>query len=53
MAEKSNTEKRENACILCGSKSEEKVLLCAEQKGKTVWVCVECLPVLVHPKGGH
>ncbi len=39
----------ERACLLCGAKSDDRVLLCAEQKGKTVWVCVRCLPKLVHP----
>jgi hypothetical protein len=35
-------------CIQCERTSEERVLLQAEKKGKTVWVCVRCLPVLIH-----
>lgn len=51
MAETAQPPSEEKSCILCGIKSEERVLLCAEQKSKQVWVCVQCLPILIH--GGH
>lgn len=42
--------KTNHQCILCGRTSEERVLLQAEEKGRTVWVCVRCLPTLIHGK---
>jgi hypothetical protein len=35
-------------CISCEKTSEERVLLQAEKQGKAVWVCVRCLPALIH-----
>jgi hypothetical protein len=35
-------------CFMCGAKESEAVLLSARKDGKTFWVCVRCLPVLIH-----
>ena len=51
MAETEQSSNEENSCTVCGVKSEERVLLCGEQQGNQVWVCVRCLPMLIH--GGH
>jgi len=48
LADKTNPKSEEKCCALCGAKSDSRVLLSGEQKGKPVWVCVRCLPVLVH-----
>ncbi len=47
MEEKGN----ENTCLNCGTTSDQAVLLKCENKGKPEWVCVRCLPVLIH--GAH
>ena len=51
MVENTKPADGENRCTICNTKSDERVLLSAEQKGKHVWVCVRCLPALIH--GGH
>lgn len=51
MAENTKPSDGEHCCAICGTKSDERVLLAAEQNGKPVWVCVHCLPALIH--GGH
>lgn len=38
----------ENKCMNCGATSKEKVLLPCEDKGEKKYVCVRCLPVLIH-----
>jgi hypothetical protein len=43
--------KPESKCLNCGATSEDAVLLQCENKGKTDWVCVRCLPILIH--GAH
>jgi hypothetical protein len=40
--------KKKHECILCQRASGERVLLQAEKEGQTIWVCVRCLPVLIH-----
>ena len=40
-----------NACVSCGTGSEERLLISCEQKGKAVWVCARCLPMFIH--GSH
>ena len=40
-----------NACKECGTTSEERALLHCEIKGEEEWVCVGCLPRLIH--GAH
>ena len=51
MTENTKSPSGENCCIACSAKSTERVLLSAEQNDKPVWVCVRCLPMLIH--GGH
>lgn len=36
------------SCTVCGVKSEERILLCGQYQDKRMWVCVRCLPVLIH-----
>jgi len=43
--------KEEKSCTVCAIKSEERILLCGEYQDKRVWVCVQCLPMLIH--GAH
>jgi hypothetical protein len=49
MADNQSTEKK---CLVCKATSADRVLLQAEEKGKSAWVCVRCLPVLIHG-GAH
>lgn len=51
MAETAQPASEEKKCTVCGIKSEERILLCGEYQGKKVWVCVGCLPRLIH--GAH
>jgi len=39
-----------HSCQECGMSSEERVLLVCERDGKTTYVCVRCLPMLIHGK---
>ncbi|GBD96095.1 hypothetical protein BMS3Abin06_00978 [bacterium BMS3Abin06] len=41
----------EHKCLNCGVASEEVILLSCEYKGELLYVCVKCLPVLIH--GSH
>ncbi|MFC2014849.1 hypothetical protein ACFLUP_02525 [Chloroflexota bacterium] len=50
MTETKQPSNGEKKCTLCGITSDEKVLISAEDKGKQVWVCVGCLPILIHGK---
>ncbi len=38
-------------CFVCGTTDNERVLLGCVEKGESKYVCVRCLPVLIH--GGH
>ena len=42
-------------CFVCQSSGEDRVLLACEQNGESKWVCVRCLPPLIHGMdgGGH
>ena len=51
MAEESKLEQQAPQCSLCGKTSQEIPLLRGEQKGQPMWVCVHCLPMLIH--GAH
>jgi DNA-directed RNA polymerase subunit M/transcription elongation factor TFIIS len=44
MAEKEQKEK----CFMCGASEEQAVLLQARKEGSLFWVCVRCLPILIH-----
>ena len=35
-------------CSLCGAADAERPLLACRWKGESVWVCVRCLPQLIH-----
>ncbi len=41
----------DKGCTVCGITDEERMLLCGEYQGKKIWVCVQCLPRLIH--GAH
>ncbi len=41
----------EHKCLDCGITSEDRVLLSCEYKREELYVCVKCLPVLIH--GAH
>lgn len=42
---------KEKKCLVCQATSDKRFLLCGIQADKEVWVCVGCLPVLIH--GAH
>lgn len=42
---------QEAACQQCGARSDQRVLLPCVSHGKQGWVCVGCLPALIH--GAH
>jgi hypothetical protein len=48
MTEGTQPSSDEKSCTICGIKSEERILLCGIDKDKTIWVCVRCLPRLIH-----
>ncbi|MBI4321830.1 MAG: hypothetical protein HY675_25330 [Chloroflexi bacterium] len=39
---------KEHQCMRCGATSDQRVLLSGELKGDIVWICVTCLPYLIH-----
>lgn len=43
--EKTNSQKE---CFICQATSEQKVLIPCEDKNESKWVCVSCLPPLIH-----
>ena len=38
-------------CLNCGATSDQNVLISCLRQGEQEWVCVSCLPILIH--GGH
>ncbi|MBI4334509.1 MAG: hypothetical protein HY673_24905 [Chloroflexi bacterium] len=40
--------KEVKACMVCKATGDDRVLLCGEHREKKVWVCVRCLPMLIH-----
>jgi len=46
MNEEKETGKKE--CFICQATSEQKVLIPCEEKNEAKWVCVSCLPPLIH-----
>lgn len=46
-AEKVCGEKR-HTCMICGTSEDNRTLLKARSKGEKGWVCVGCLPGLIH-----
>lgn len=41
---------QKSKCFVCGTDSDQRVLLKCEEKGEEKSVCVRCLPVLIHGK---
>lgn len=37
-----------HACMVCGTSSDQRVVLRGEHEGREAWVCVGCLPMLIH-----
>ena len=49
MAEKLAASVRiEQTCMNCGRSEDDAVLFPARTKGESTWVCVKCLPALIH-----
>ena len=48
MAETDQPTSEEKKCTICEVKSEERGLLRGESQDKKVWVCIGCLPSLIH-----
>lgn len=46
-----SAEKETHKCLSCQATSDKTVLLACEQNGQDKWVCVGCLPMLIH--GAH
>lgn len=38
----------EEKCFMCQTSEKETVLIYARKDGEFFWVCVRCLPVLIH-----
>lgn len=38
-------------CFRCGTSERDSVLMPCRKDGESVWVCVRCLPALIHGKG--
>lgn len=51
MAEEKQPVSSEKKCLVCQATSQERILLSAVEKNRMVWVCVRCLPMLIH--GAH
>ena len=51
MAEEKQAVRDEKRCLVCQATSQERILLSAVQQDRIVWVCVRCLPTLIH--GAH
>jgi len=45
------SDEKEPKCLNCGSGDDEVVLLSCVKGGEETWVCVHCLPMLIH--GAH
>ncbi|GAB4349051.1 MAG: 4Fe-4S binding protein [Candidatus Abyssubacteria bacterium] len=39
------------ACFRCATSEHDSVLMPCRKDGQSVWVCVKCLPALIHGKG--
>lgn len=42
------TDQQKAKCLECGATSDQKVLLSCIKEGEETWVCVHCLPILIH-----
>jgi len=52
MAKMAQPFSEEHSCCVCGIKSDNGVPLHGEQQGEQMWVCIRCLPVLIHGGSG-
>ncbi|MCL5957707.1 MAG: hypothetical protein M1358_00060 [Chloroflexi bacterium] len=43
-----NEGEKKHCCLECGITSDHRVLLACEHHGQADWVCVRCLPMLIH-----
>lgn len=43
-----NEEAQEEECFICGTSGDDRVLLPCRYEGESKWVCVTCLPRLIH-----
>ena len=43
-----NTTTEKQSCFMCGTDENQAVLLQARKEGDLFWVCVHCLPMLIH-----
>ncbi len=48
LAEEEQNKGAEKQCFLCSATSHKAPLLACEHQGQAKWVCVRCLPVLIH-----
>ena len=48
MPEQNQSSAAEHTCSVCGVTSEERILISAEKEGGQVWICVRCLPAIIH-----
>lgn len=46
--EEKHSEEGTHQCLQCSATSDQRVLLPCEQDGEEKWVCVRCLPSLIH-----
>jgi len=37
-----------HTCIVCNVTSDERVLIGSEKEGEQVYICVRCLPTIIH-----
>ena len=51
MTEKEQPSTGQKRCLICHATSEETVLLHGVERDGDIWVCVRCLPRLIH--GAH
>ncbi len=51
MAEAAQSSASKKSCIVCNADSNERILLRGMNQDGEIWVCVRCLPMLIH--GAH
>lgn len=51
MAEEKQSPNDEKKCTVCQITSADRILLHGIEQNRDIWVCVGCLPVLIH--GAH
>lgn len=42
------TSKKNPHCLSCGTEGEETPLVTLQYKGKTLYICPQCMPVIIH-----